>query len=408
MSQNKTLNLENIRKDFKFLANEKRVVYLDNASTTQKPDVVLNALTNFYRYSNANVHRGAYHLSEVATAKYEQARRIAADFIHAKSADEIIFVRGCTEAINLVASSFGQQLDEGDEVIISAMEHHANIVPWQMLSKAKGIKIRVINLTESGELDLVHYKSLLNEHTKLVSIAHISNVLGTINNIELMIEMAHAVGAKFLVDAAQSPAHIQMDVQALDCDFLTFSAHKHYGPTGIGILYGKQSLLEQMEPYQTGGSMITSVTYESSEFMSAPHKFEAGTPAYAEAYGMSQALLYLNDLGINHIKQAEDELMAYTMEKFHQADDLILYGPKDNRIGIFSFLVKGVHAHDVSTILDSHGIAIRSGHHCAMPLMQTLNVPALVRASLGVYNTRSEIDQLFDGLKTVKKIFSNE
>lgn len=408
MSQNKSLNIENIRKDFKYLANEKQVIYLDNASTTQKPDVVLNALSDFYRYSNANVHRGAYHLSEIATAKYEQARQVAANFIHAQSSDEIVFVRGCTEAINLVASSLGQQFDAGDEVIISAMEHHANIVPWQMLSKEKGIKLRVINLTESGELDLIHYKSLLNKHTKLVSIAHISNVLGTINDVGLMIEWAHEVGAKFLIDAAQSPAHIQVDVQALDCDFLTFSAHKHYGPTGIGILYGKHSLLERMVPYQTGGSMITSVTYESSEFMSPPHKFEAGTPAYAEAYGMSQALLYLNELGINNIKEAEDDLMAYTLEKFKQRDDLILYGPKKNRIGVFSFLVKGVHAHDVATILDSHGVAIRAGHHCAMPLMHTLSVPALVRASLGVYNTRSEIDQLFDGLNTVKKIFSNE
>lgn len=406
MHRNKTFSVDNIRKDFKFLESEKNIVYLDNASTTQKPEVVLNAVSDFYRYSNANVHRGAYHLSEQATSRYEKARQVAAEFIHAKSADEIVFVRGCTEAINLVATSFGSNLEAGDEIIISAMEHHANIVPWQMLSSAKGIKLRVINLTEKGTLDLAHYKSLLSNKTKLVSIAHISNVLGTINNVEHMIELAHAVGAKFLVDAAQSPAHVHLDVQAMDCDFLTFSAHKHYGPTGIGILYGKKALLESMTPYQTGGSMITSVTFESSEFMAAPHKFEAGTPAYVEAYGMSEALNYIKSLDLNAIKHAEDELMAYTLKKFKQTDDVVLYGPDDQRIGIFSFLVNDVHAHDVSTILDSHGIAIRSGHHCAMPLMQTLKVPALVRASLGVYNTESEIDQLFDGLKTVKKIFS--
>ena len=408
MSQGKTLNIEKIRQCFKYLESDKEVIYLDNASTTQKPEVVLSALADFYRYSNANVHRGAYRLSEEATSKYELARQNVANFINAPSAEQVVFVRGCTEAINLVAHSYGSQFQSGDEVIISEMEHHANIVPWQMLVKTKGIKLRVIRLTEDGNLDLAHYKSLLNKKTKLVSIVHISNVLGTVNDVHLMIELAHAVGAKCLVDAAQSPAHIHLDVKAMDCDFLTFSAHKHYGPTGIGILYGKKPLLESMLPYQTGGSMITSVTFDESEFMASPHKFEAGTPAYIEAFGMSESLKFINEIGLDDIQAAEDELMYYTLEKFKKTDGIKLYGPNDNRIGIFSFLVEGVHAHDVSTILDSHGIAIRSGHHCAMPLMHVLNVPALVRASLGVYNTKEEIDQLFDGLKTVKKIFSNE
>ncbi|MEE2770342.1 MAG: cysteine desulfurase [Pseudomonadota bacterium] len=407
MLTNKTLNVEKVRQNFKFLESEKNIIYLDNASTTQKPEIVLDALNDFYRYSNANVHRGAYHLSEQATSRYEHARQVAANFIHAESSDEVVFVRGCTEAINLVASSYGETFESGDEVIISAMEHHANIVPWQMLASTKGIKIRVITLTEDGELDLNHFRSLLNKKTRFVSITHISNVLGTVNDVETMIKLAHDVGAKFLVDAAQSPAHIPIDVQAMDCDFLTFSAHKHYGPTGIGILYGKKELLNAMKPYQTGGSMITSVTFEGSEFMSTPHKFEAGTPAYVEAYGMSKALDYISALDLNAIKAEEEKLIQYTLDKFKQSEDLILYGPNQNRIGIFGFLVKGVHAHDVSTILDNDGIAIRAGHHCAMPLMQTLNVPALVRASLGIYNTESEIDQLFDGLKTVKKIFSN-
>ena len=408
MSINKTLNVEKVRQSFKYLTSEKDVIYLDNASTTQKPEVVLDAMNDFYRYSNANVHRGAYRLSESATAKYESARQTAADFIHAPSANEIIFVRGCTEAINLVAHSFGHFFQAGDEVIVSEMEHHANIVPWQMLEKSKGIKLKVIRLTEEGKLDLAHYKSLLNHRTKLVSITHISNVLGTINDVNLIVQLAHEVGAKCLIDAAQSPAHVAIDVVAMDCDFLTFSAHKHYGPTGIGILYGKKALLDEMLPYQTGGSMITSVTFEASEFMAAPHKFEAGTPAYVEALGMAESLNFINDIGLVEIKAAEDDLMHYTFEKFNHTEGVILYGPSEDRVGIFSFLVKGVHAHDVSTILDSCGVAIRSGHHCAMPLMQALNVPALARASLGVYNTKSEIDQLFDGLKTVKKIFSNE
>ncbi len=408
MSKNKTFNVDEIRQSFKYLASENEVIYLDNASTTQKPEMVLDAMTDFYRYSNANVHRGAYRLSESATAKYELARQTAAKFINASSAEEVIFVKGCTEAINLVAHSYGSQFNQGDEVVISEMEHHANIVPWQMLAKTKGIKLRVIRLTEEGNLDLEHYKSLLNKNTKLVSIVHISNVLGTINDVNLMIELAHKVGAKCLIDAAQSPAHIALDVVAMDCDFLTFSAHKHYGPTGIGILYGKKALLDSMLPYQTGGSMITSVTFDESEFMTSPHKFEAGTPAYIEAFGMSESLKFINEIGLSEIQEAEDELMHYALDKFRKTDGLRLYGPSENRIGIFSFLVEGIHAHDVSTILDSHGIAIRAGHHCAMPLMQVLNVPALVRASLGVYNTKSEIDQLFDGLKTVKKIFSNE
>lgn len=407
MSENKAFNVTAIRKEFKYLESKQAVAYLDSASTTQKPEVVLEALTDFYRYHNANVHRGAYHLSEVSTSYFEGARKKIANFINAPSQDEIIFVRGCTEAINLVASSFGGLLEAGDEIIISAMEHHANIVPWQILSQKVGVKINVIQLTHQGEIDMEHYQSLLTERTKLVAITHISNVLGVVNDIRQMVALAHQVGAKFLVDAAQSPAHIKLDVRAMDCDFLTFSAHKHYGPTGVGILYAKSDVLEVMEPYQTGGSMITSVTYDHSEYMDAPYKFEAGTPAYVEAYGMSIAIDFIEKLGIENIYAAECDLTHYTLEQFKKYDDIILYGPEDHRVGVFSFLFKGVHAHDVSTILDSAGVAVRAGHHCAMPLMQSLGVPALVRASLGVYNTQDEIDQLFDGLKTVKKIFSN-
>ena len=404
----KTYDISKIRQSFKFLEGQNNIIYLDNASTTQKPEIVLNALSDFYRYSNANVHRGAYRLSEMATDKYEKARKTVANFIGAKDSNQIVFLRGCTEAINLVARSYGSHFKPGDEVIISALEHHANIVPWQILAQEKDIKIRVIELNSDGTLNQAHYQSLLNNKTKLVAISHISNVLGGINEVETMIAQAHQVGAKCLIDAAQSPAHIKVDVEAMDCDFLTFSGHKHYGPTGIGVLYAKSELLSLMPPYQTGGSMITTVGYQSSEYMEAPHKFEAGTPAYAEAYGMAEALDFMNDIGIKQIKDSEDELVAYTLEKFNSLKNITLYGPTDARIGIFSFLIDGAHAHDVATILDADGIAVRAGHHCAMPLMKTLGVPALVRASLGVYNTKEEVDHLFDGLNTVRKIFANE
>jgi len=402
------LNENKVRSEFPILKRQvhgHNLVYLDNAATTQKPDRVVDALRSFYTQHNANVHRGIYQLSEEATEAFEQSRIVVKNFINASSGNEIVFLRGATEAINLVAFSYGEMMKAGDEVIISQMEHHANIVPWQLLEQRKKIVLKVIRLTEDGQLDLEHFQTLLSQKTKMVSITYASNVLGTINDIDFIIDKAHLMGAKVLIDAAQAPAHFAIDVQQLNCDFLTFSGHKHYGPTGIGVLYGKESILEAMPPYHGGGSMIEKVTFERSTYLAPPLKFEAGTPAYAEAIGLAKALEYIQDYGIEAIKAHEDELTRYTMDALLDFEGLKLYGPKSNRIGIFSFSMQGVHPHDIATILDMEGVAIRAGHHCAMPLIEGLGEPALTRASVGIYNNKEDIDRLKNGLVNVIKIF---
>lgn len=408
MDQN-TLTPAEARQSFKFLQqDEQSLAFLDNASTTQKPESVLEAMNTMYRYENANVHRGAYRLSELATSRYEAVRGTVKRFINARSPDEIVFTRGCTEAINLVAATLGQSFEAGDEIIITALEHHANLIPWQMLAKQKKLILHVVGLGPDQSLDLQHYKTLLSAKTKLVAVSHISNVLGIINDVRLITEQAHAVGAKVLVDAAQSMAHEPIDVQAIDCDFLTFSAHKHYGPTGIGVLYGKYDVLAQMPPYQTGGSMNVTVSFTDSTFMEPPYRFEAGTPAFVEAVGMGASLDFISAIGFDQIKAYEGKLDEYLFTELMASPFIDLYGTNPNRIGVCSFNVKGVHPHDVATILDQHHVAVRAGHHCAMPLMHYLGVPALVRASTAIYNTKEDIDRLLDALKTVRKIFSDE
>lgn len=402
------LDENKVRSEFPILKRQvhgQNLVYLDNAATTQKPDVVVDALRSFYTQHNANVHRGIYQLSEEATEAFENSRTVVKNFINASSENEIVFLRGVTEAINLVAFSFGEMMKAGDEVIISQMEHHANIVPWQLLAQRKKIVLKVIRLTDDGQLDLEHFQTLLSKKTKMVSITYASNVLGTINDIDCIIEKAHLVGAKVLIDAAQAPAHFAIDVQKINCDFLTFSGHKHYGPTGIGVLYGKEAILESMPPYHGGGSMIEKVTFKSSTYLPPPLKFEAGTPAYAEAIGLAKALEYIQAYGIDMIQTHEDALSHYAIEALLDFEGLKLYGPKKNRIGIFSFSIHGVHPHDVATILDTEGVAIRAGHHCAMPLIEGLGEPALTRASVGIYNNKEDIDRLMDGLVKVVKIF---
>lgn len=408
MSISKTFDHEKIASDFPILSrriNENQLVYLDNAATTQKPLMVLDTLKEFYSRHNANVHRGVYLLSEEATAAYENARITIQHFINAHNEREIIFLRGVTEAINLVASSIGFIFEPGDEILISEMEHHANIVPWQLLAKKLQLKIKVVPLTQDGNLDMDAFNAMLTSKVKMISITYASNVLGTINDVKTIIDKGHSMGSKVLIDAAQAPAHFKIDVQALNCDFLTFSGHKHFGPTGIGILYGKEELLSAMPPYQGGGSMIEKVSYQDATYLPPPLKFEAGTPAYAEAVGMAASLDYINSFGIEKIKEYEDQLTDYAYKALSNIDYVKLYGPAHNRLGIFSFAVKGAHPHDVATILDSQGVAVRAGHHCAMPLMDVLGEPALIRASIAMYNGTNDIDHLVDGLNQVKKIF---
>ncbi len=408
MSRTKNFDHVKVASDFPILnrrINDNRLVYLDNAATTQKPLVVLDTLKEFYSQHNANVHRGVYLLSEEATAAYENARVTIQHFINASNEREIIFLRGVTEAINLVASSLGPSFKPNDEILISEMEHHANIIPWQLLAKNRKLKIKVVPLSKDGALDMEAFNQLLTDRVKMVSITYASNVLGTINDVKTIIKKGHQVGAKVLIDAAQAPAHFKIDVQALGCDFLTFSGHKHFGPTGIGILYGKEELLLKMPPYQGGGSMIEKVSFQDATYLPPPLKFEAGTPAYAEAVGMAASLDYINSFGIEKIQEYEDQLTNYAYQALSQIDFLKLYGPSKNRLGIFSFALKGIHPHDVATILDSQGIAVRAGHHCAMPLMEVLGEPALIRASIAMYNDQNDIDHLVDGLQQVKKIF---
>lgn len=402
-------NVEDIRQDFPILQREvygRPLVYLDNAATTQKPRSVVEAISNEYFSTNANVHRGVHFLSQKATDLHEAARERVRQFINARSTAEVLFTRGTTEGLNLVASSFGEAfLKEGDEVIVSVMEHHSDIVPWQLLRERKGIVIRVIPMDDSGRLDLEAYERLFSERTRLVCVAHVSNVLGTVNPVKQMAATAHAHGAYMLVDGAQSIPHFKVDVQDLDCDFLTFSGHKIYGPTGIGVLYGRENLLEKMPPYQGGGEMIARVTFEHTTYERLPYKFEAGTPDYVGTHALAAAIDYVEALGMDEIAAHERRLTQYAMERLGAIKDMHLYGTTPDKDAVVAFNVGNIHPLDLGTLLDRLGIAIRTGHHCAQPLMQRCGVEGMARASFALYNTMDEIDKLAEGIERVSKMF---
>ena len=406
-----TLNLNEIRKDFPILtretANGKRVIYLDSTATSQKPLQVIEAMNDYYRRSNANIHRGVHTLAEEATSLYEGARERIAKFVNAASAREIIYTRNTTESINLVAYSWARaNLKAGDLVILTEMEHHSNLVPWHMLQMERGIELEFIPVTENGLLDLDAYKSLLNRNPKLVSFTHMSNVLGTINPAGEIIKLAHAAGAVTLVDGAQSVPHLSVDVQALGADFYACSAHKMCGPTGIGVLYGKSALLEAMPPFLGGGDMIKEVKLRSFRPNTLPHKFEAGTPAIAEAVGFGAAVDYLTSVGMNAIAAHEHEITEYALERLEEIPGVKLFGPSaEHKGGVAAFTLQGVHPHDVAQILDQDGIAVRAGHHCAQPLHEKFGIPATSRASFYLYSTKEEVDQLVKGLYKVKEVF---
>ncbi|MCI6485103.1 MAG: cysteine desulfurase [Bacteroidales bacterium] len=403
------LNIEEIRKDFPILSRtvyNRPLVYLDNAATTQKPRAVVEAMTEEYYSVNANVHRGVHYLSQQATELHEQARANVQNFINARSEAEIIFTRGTTESLNLVAFSFGEAfLKEGDEVLMSVMEHHSNIVPWQMLRERKGIVLKVIPMTDEGEIDLETYKSLFSPRTRLVCIAHVSNVLGTVNPVKEMAAIAHAHGAKVLVDGAQSVPHRRVDVQDIDCDFLTFSGHKIYGPTGIGVLYGREELLEKMPPYQGGGEMIARVSFEKTTYERLPFKFEAGTPDFVGSHALAVALDYVRGIGQDIIAAHEADLTRYAMEQMSLIPGMKIYGTAREKDAVISFNVGDIHPLDLGTLLDRLGIAIRTGHHCAQPLMARCGVESMARASFALYNTRAEVDALVAGIDRVRKMF---
>ena len=403
-------DVEKIRADFPILQRKvhgKPLVYLDNAATSQKPRQVIDAIVRYYEGSNANIHRGVHFLSEIATEEYEAARRTAQKFINAAHAHEIIFDRGTTEGINLVAQTFGRtNVQSGDEVLITAMEHHSNIVPWQILCDEKGAKLKAAPINDRGELLLEEFAKLLGSRTKLVAVTHVSNALGTINPLREMIELAHAHNIPVLVDGAQAVPHMKVDVQALDCDFYTFSGHKVYGPTGIGVLYGKSALLDAMPPYQGGGDMISSVTFAKTTYNKLPYKFEAGTPDIAGVIGLGAALTYVNDLGIANIGAHEHDLLVYATEKLSAIPGVSLIGTAKEKAGVISFVIEGVHPHDIGTILDQEGIAIRTGHHCSQPIMERFGIPATARASFAAYNTREEVDALVRGIEKVREVFA--
>ncbi len=403
-------DVERIRQDFPVLkqtVHGKPLVYLDSAATAQKPYAVIDAIRKFHEVDCANIHRGVHELSQRSTAAYEETRIKTKKFLNARSTKELIFVRGTTEGINLVTSSWGRHnVKAGDEIIISAMEHHSNIVPWQMLCEETGAKLRVIPMNERGELILEEYAKLLSPRTRMVAVAHVSNALGTINPVREMIEMAHKAGALTLIDGAQAAPHLKVDVQALDADFYTFSGHKVCGPTGIGFLYGKTKLLNAMPPYQGGGDMILSVTFEKTTYNELPYKFEAGTPNIAGGIGLGAALDYLNAIGLDKIAAYEHELLVYGTEQLSQIPGLRLIGTAREKAAVLSFVIEGIHPHDIGTVLDRQGIAVRTGHHCAQPVMDWFQVPATTRASLAFYNTMGEIDALTAGLRKVKEMFS--
>ncbi len=399
-----------IRADFPILQQKihgKPLVYLDNAATSQKPRVVIDALVRYYEQLNANIHRGVHFLSAEATEEYEAARRTVQSFLHAGDSSEIIFVRSSTEAINLVVQTYGRvHIGPQDEVLITGMEHHSNIVPWQILCDEKGAKLRVAPIDDQGELILEEFERLLGPRTKIIAVAHVSNALGTINPIKQLIQMAHAKGIPVLVDGAQAAPRLPVNVQELDCDFYTFSGHKSYGPTGIGILYGKAELLDAMPPYQGGGDMISSVTFAKTIYNKVPHKFEAGTPDISGAIVLGTALEYLNHLGMDNIARHEHDLLAYATEAVSGITGVQLVGTAKEKTGVLSFVIDGIHPHDIGTILDQEGIAVRTGHHWAQPVMERCGIPATARASFALYNTKEEIDALVLGIERVKEVFS--
>jgi len=401
---------EKIREDFPALSlkvHGKPLVYLDNAATSQKPTAVIEALSRYYREENSNVHRGVHFLSQVATQKYETGRTRVRQFLNAAHDHEIIFTRGTTESINLVAASYGRSaVRAGDEVLISALEHHSNIVPWQMLCEEKGARLRVIPITDAGELIFEEYEKLLSNRTRVVAVTQVSNALGTVTPIKTIIELAHAQGIPVLVDGAQGAPHMPVNVQAMDCDFYALSGHKMCGPTGIGVLYGKAELLERMPPYQGGGDMISAVTFEKTVFNTLPHKFEAGTPHIAGVIGLAAAVEYLEHVGMDQIEAYEADLLAYGTEMLSAVPGLRLVGMAAQKAGVLSFVLDGIHPHDIGTILDLEGVAIRAGHHCAMPVMKRLGVPATARASLAFYNTRSDLDALVKAIHKAIEVFA--
>lgn len=402
-------DINTIRNDFPILGRkvyDRPLVYLDNAATTQKPRSVVEAITDEYYNVNANVHRGVHYLSQQATDLHEEAREKVRRFINARSTSEIIFTRGTTESLNLVASSFCDEfMQEGDEVIVSVMEHHSNIVPWQLQAAKRGISIRVIPMTDEGELRLDEYEKLFTDKTKIVSVTHVSNVLGTVNPVDEIIRIAHEHGVPVMVDGAQSAPHFAVDVQTMDCDFFAFSGHKMYGPTGIGVLYGKEDWLDRLPPYQGGGEMIESVSFEKTVFERLPFKFEAGTPDYVATNGLAKAIDYITAIGMDNIQMHEQELTRYAMRRLAEVDGLRVFGTSERKDAVVSFLVGDIHHLDMGTLLDRLGIAVRTGHHCAQPLMLRLGIQGTVRASFALYNTKEEIDALVDGVKRVSRMF---
>jgi cysteine desulfurase / selenocysteine lyase len=392
-----------IRNDFPILNSKvrgKELVYLDNGATAQKPSLVIDAINTYYKEYNSNIHRGVHHLSQVATTAYEEAREKLRGFINAPKQEEVIFTKGTTESINIVASCFGRNsLNKGDEVIISAMEHHSNIVPWQMICDEREAVLKVIPINNNGELLMEEYKKLLSDKTKLVAVIHISNTLGTINPVKEIIDLAHQKGALVLLDGAQAVPHIKVDVQDLDCDFYAFSGHKMFGPTGVGILYGKSEYLNDMPPYQGGGDMIKEVTFEKTTYNCLPHKFEAGTPNIVGGIGLGVAVDYMQEVGIDLMHKREEELLTYATEKILKVEGVRIIGEAEHKASVLSFVVEGLHPFDVGTLLDQLGIAVRTGHHCTQPLMDIFKVPGTIRASFAFYNTKEEVDQLISGLE---------
>ncbi len=403
-------DLQKIRRDFPILARDvrgKKLVYLDNAATSQKPQVVIDAIVRYYEQENANIHRGVHFLSELATSKHDRARQWVQKFINAAHVHELIFVRGATEAINLVAQTYGRKhVGHGDEVLITAMEHHSNIVPWQILRDEKGAKLRVAPINDAGDLRLEELERLIGPRTKIIAIPHVSNALGTVNPVRKIVELAHSRNIPVVVDGAQAAPHMQIDVQALGCDFYAFSSHKMFGPMGIGVLYGKSELLEAMPPYQGGGDMISSVTFEKTIYNKLPFKFEAGTPDVAGAIGLGAAIEYLSEIGMDRVAQHEHDLLAYATEKVSAIPGLRLIGTAKEKASVLSFVMEGIHPHDIGTILDQEGIAIRTGHHCAQPVMQCFGIPATARASFALYNSKEEVDALVQGILKVQEVFS--
>ena len=403
------MDLNKIREDFPILSRtvyNRPLVYLDNGATTQKPRCVVDAITDEYYSVNANVHRGVHFLSQQATELHEASRETVRRFINARSTNEIVFTRGTTESINLLAYSFGEaMMKEGDEVIVSEMEHHSNIVPWQLLAERKGIRLRVIPITDEGELMMDEYERLFTEKTRLVSVMHVSNVLGTVNPVRRIIDIAHSHGVPVLIDGAQSTPHFAVDMQELDCDFFAFSGHKIYGPTGVGVLYGKEEWLDRLPPYQGGGEMIKNVSFEKTTFNELPYKFEAGTPDYVATHALAKALDYVSEIGMDNIQRHEQELTRYAMERMAEIPGMRFIGTAPEKDAVISFLVGDIHHLDMGTLLDRLGIAVRTGHHCAEPLMRRMGIEGTVRASFGLYNTKEEVDILVAGIDRVRKMF---